>query len=379
MSTSMGAPYKVRGTLPAEGSRSYEVLVGAGLFTSLAAIVSRFCPAHRYAIVTDDRVAELYAVRCCRMLHAAGHRTDVFAFTAGEAQKTRETWGLIIDAMLEAGCGRDTAVLALGGGVPGDLGGFVAATYMRGLALVQVPTTLLAMIDSSIGGKTGVDTAAGKNLVGAFHQPACVVVDPEVLQTLPDAHVRAGLAEAVKHAAIADPGYLGWIEEHLDSLLGGDPQVLAQLIVRSVEIKSEIVGRDEREQGPRKLLNFGHTLGHAIEALSDYSILHGEAVAIGMVEEARLGERLGITASGTASRLRAVLSRAGLPTSLPLEFGGEDVVTRTHTDKKARNGRVEYALLGGIGAGPAGVSPSGGIPVADETVIDLLDGAGRRV
>jgi 3-dehydroquinate synthase len=374
----MSTPHRVKVSLPEGNSRSYEVLVGAGLFTNIASILSRFCPAHRYAVVTDDRVAELYAVRLSRMLHGAGYRTDVFAFTSGEEQKSRETWALVSDAMLEAGCGRDTALLAFGGGVPGDLGGFVAATYMRGLPFVQVPTSLLAMIDASVGGKTGVDTPAGKNLVGAFHQPNCVVIDPELLQTLPQAHLRAGLAEAVKHGAIADAAYLQWIDESAESLLAGDPQALARLIVRSVEIKAEIVARDEKESGPRKLLNFGHTIAHAVEAVSGYAMLHGEAVAMGMVEEARIGERSGVTVTGTAARLRTLLTKLGLPTSLPLGYGADEVVGWTRSDKKARNGRVEYALIQDIGTPLMGKEGRWGHAVADETVAEVLAGAGGR-
>jgi 3-dehydroquinate synthase len=370
----MSTPHRVKVSLPEGASRGYEVLVGAGLFSTLASVLSRFCPAHRYAVVTDDRVAELYAVRLSRMLHAAGHRTDVFAFTSGEERKTRETWSLVSDAMLESGCGRDTALLAFGGGVPGDLGGFVAATYMRGLPYVQLPTSLLAMIDASVGGKTGVDTPAGKNLVGAFHQPACVIVDPELLHTLPESHLRAGLAEAVKHGAIADAAYLEWIEENAGALLAGDLQALSRLIVRSVEIKAEIVARDERESGPRTLLNFGHTLAHALEALSGYSLLHGEAVAVGMVEEARIGERCGLTAPGTSSRLRAVLTRLGLPTSLPLDVNAEQVVGRTRTDKKSREGRVEYALIQEVGVPVAAREGRWGHAVPDETVAAVLAG-----
>lgn len=374
----MSTPHRVKVALPEGASRGYEVLVGAGLFSSLASVLSRFCPAHRYAVVTDDRVAELYAVRLSRMLHAAGHRTDVFAFTSGEERKTRETWALVSDAMLEVGCGRDTALLAFGGGVPGDLGGFVAATYMRGLPYVQIPTSLLAMIDASVGGKTGVDTAAGKNLVGAFHQPHCVIADPELLHTLPEAHLRAGLAEAVKHGAIADAAYLQWIEENAGALLAGDLQALSRLIVRSVEIKAEIVARDERECGPRTLLNFGHTIAHALEAASGYSLLHGQAVAVGMVEEARIGERSGVTAPGTAARLRSVLTRLGLPTSLPIDLAADEVVDRTRTDKKARGGRVEYALIREIGVPVAAREGRWGHAVADETVAAVLSGGGAR-
>jgi 3-dehydroquinate synthase len=374
----MSTKQRVAVNLPGTESRGYEILVGSGIFGSLANILSKFCPAPRYAVVTDDNVAELYALRLSRMLHSAGSRADVFAFEHGEARKTRDTWGLITDAMLEAGIGRDSALIAFGGGVPGDLGGFVAATYMRGLPLVQVPTTLLAMIDSSVGGKTGVDTAAGKNLVGAFHQPHCVVIDPDLLATLPDAELRAGLAEAVKHGAIADPEYLEWIEHAAPELLAGDPEALTRLIVRSVEIKAEVVARDEHECGPRKMLNFGHTLGHAVEALSGYTLLHGEAVSIGMVEEARLGERLGVTASGTASRLRQVLTRMGLPTSLPLELSAADVIGWTRSDKKSREGRVQYALIEGLGTPATGRDGRYGTPVADETALEVLNGVGNR-
>ena len=374
----MSSKHRIAVNLPERPSQGYEILVGAGTFGSLGTILSRFCPAQRYAVVTDDHVAELYAVKLSRMLHTAGYRADVFAFTAGEASKTRETWALVSDAMVEAGLGRDAAVIAFGGGVPGDLGGFVAATYMRGLPLVQLPTTLLAMIDASVGGKTGVDVPAGKNLVGAFHQPQVVIADPDLLATLPEEHLRAGLGEAVKHGAIADPAYLDWIEESAAQLLAGDPDALTRLIVRSVEIKAEIVSRDETETGPRKLLNFGHTIGHAVEALSGYELLNGEAVAIGMVEEARIGERLGTTAMGTAARLRRVLSRLGLPTSLPVEMSVDDVIDWTRTDKKSREGRVQYALIESIGVAAVGRDGRYGSAVADETVTEVLAGVGNR-
>jgi 3-dehydroquinate synthase len=373
----MTAQHRIAVSLPEVPSNGYEVLVGRGLFPALPSILQRFCPAPRYAVITDDRVAELYALKLTRALHQAGLRVDVFAFSAGEASKTRDTWAAVTDAMLEAEIGRDAAVLVLGGGVPGDLGGFVAASYMRGVPVVQVPTSLLAMIDSSVGGKTGVDTPAGKNLVGAFHQPRIVVVDPDLLSTLPDAHLRAGMAEAVKHGAIADGEYLEWIEANAQAMLAGDGEALCRLIVRSVEIKAEVVAADEREGGRRKSLNFGHTIGHAVEALSGYTLLHGEAIAIGMVEEARLGERAGITAPGTSARLRRVLTKLGLPVSLPVELDAAGVVEGTRTDKKARNGKVEYALLETCGA----ASPGHGRwshPISDELVADVLGSSGAR-
>jgi 3-dehydroquinate synthase len=229
------------------------------------------------------------------------------------------------------------------------------------------------MIDASVGGKTGVNTPAGKNLVGAFHNPAFVLIDPDLLSSLPDAHLRAGLAEAVKHGAIADAEYLDWIESAASELLAGDAEALGRLIVRSVEIKAEIVAADEREAGRRKLLNFGHTIAHAVEAASGYSLLHGEAVSIGMVEEARVGEKIGVTALGTAQRLRRVLSRLGLPTSIPLSFRAEDLVPWTRTDKKNTSGRVHYSLIEGVGV-PALHEGRWSCPVADDTVLAVLAG-----
>jgi 3-dehydroquinate synthase len=357
---------------PAEvESGRYEILLGSGIWSSLPTILERHAPAHRYAVIADDRVAELMAVRLARTLHAAGHRTDVFVFPAGEANKTRETWASVSDAMLEAGIGRDSAVVALGGGVVGDLAGFIAATYMRGLPTVLVPTTLLAMIDASVGGKTGVDTLTGKNLIGAFHPPRAVVVDPDLLATLPPEHLRTGLAEAIKHGAIADEAYLEWIAGAADRLLAGEAAALRHLILRSLEIKAEIVARDVREIGPRKALNFGHTVGHALEAASAYDLLHGEAVAIGMVAEARAGEHAGITAAGTSDRLRRLLGSVGLPTGLPMTLAPEEVLARIGSDKKVRHGRPEYALPARVGE----IAVRDGRfaqPLADEVVLGAL-------
>jgi 3-dehydroquinate synthase len=334
-------------------SRRYEVLVGEGLLEGLPALLADVCAAHRYVSISAARVAPLYAGRVEEAVRTAGARVDTFTFPAGEAHKTRESWAALSDAMFDADVGRDGAVLTLGGGVTGDLAGFVAATYMRGLPLVQLPTSLLAMIDSSVGGKTGVDTPAGKNLVGAFLQPAVVVADTAVLKTLPAKELRAGLVEAVKHGAIADEAYFGRIADRLPALLGPDPIEVVPLIVRSVEIKADVVRRDEREGGPRKTLNFGHTVGHAVEALSGYRLLHGEAIAIGMVVEARVGEVVGITEAGTAERLRALLERMRMPVVPPREMDAEAILAATRSDKKARAGRVEYSLIERIGAAHA--------------------------
>lgn len=343
----------VRVRVPARAAGGYGVRIGRGAWESAAAEIAQECPAHAYALITDDTVSELHAARLANRLGSAGLSIVTLSFPAGESSKTRDTWAALSDRMIEAGLGRDSAVLAVGGGVVGDLAGFVAATYLRGVPYVQMPTTLLAMIDSSVGGKTGVDTPAGKNLIGAFHPPRLVIADPTVLSTLPRRELAAGLAEAVKHGAIADADYLAGIEQSLPSLLDGDPIPLGALVRRSVELKAGVVSRDEREAGERRALNFGHTLGHAIEALSGYELLHGEAIAIGMVLEARVGERIGVTKAGASERLEAVLAAAGLPVRLPDGFSARQVLDLTRADKKARAGMVEYSLIERIGKAAA--------------------------
>jgi 3-dehydroquinate synthase len=323
-------------------------------------------------VIADSRVAELYGGGVVETLNSAQRSADLLVFPEGEANKNRESWGQLSDSLLRLGHGRDSAVLALGGGVTGDLAGFVAATFLRGVPLVQIPTTLLAMIDSSVGGKTGVDTPAGKNLIGSFHQPRVVIADTTTLKTLSGAELRSGIAEAIKHGAIADAEYFSATERQARALLALDMAALRDLIHRSVEIKAAVVGADEREGGLRKTLNFGHTIGHAVEALSRFELLHGEAIAIGMVVEAQLGESIGITRSGAAEDLRRVLSQCGLPIAVPEGFEAARILALTRLDKKARHGQVEYALLEKVGAVSPGTG-SYGIPVPDQTVIDALD------
>ncbi len=357
----------------------YRVTVMPGALATVAERARATTGAHRFAIVTDAIVGPLYA-------HTVASAFDdgevlVCTIPPGEREKTRERWALLTDELLQAGFGRDAAVIALGGGVIGDLAGFVAATFMRGIPVVQVPTTLLAMIDASVGGKTGVDTAAGKNLVGAFHRPSAVIADPLVLGTLPLAHLCAGLAEAIKHGAIADREYFEWTVERLPrlreapSVAGGDPGELTELVFRSIAIKAGVVRQDEREGGIRKTLNFGHTLGHAIELLSGYSMLHGEAVAIGMVLEAALAERAGIAEPGTMDAVRKAVQAARLPTSRPAQMSAASVLAATRGDKKARRGVVEYALPRRIGE-MAGRESEWSVIVEDRIVLDVLDGAG---
>jgi 3-dehydroquinate synthase len=256
----------------------------------------------------------------------------------------------VLDTLLERRCGRDTTLVALGGGVVGDLAGFAAAVYQRGMPYIQVPTTLLAQVDSSVGGKTAINHARGKNMIGAFHQPRLVLADMDTLATLPARELRAGLAEVIKHGFIRDADFVGWLEAYIDDLLALDRDALAHAVARSVEIKSEIVARDEREEGERALLNFGHTFGHAIETGLGYGEwLHGEAVAAGMAMAAELSRRLGILTGADVERLRALLERAGLPADAPA-LAPRRFLELMSVDKKAKDGRLRFILLERVGA-----------------------------
>jgi 3-dehydroquinate synthase len=352
------------------GPASYTITVGDGVLSRLPELLTTACPAGRYAILSDSTVGDLYGERVAALVGEAGP-VDVFRFPAGEWNKTREHWQALTDTLLAAGFSRDAAIVALGGGVTGDLAGFVAATYLRGVPWVQVPTSLLAMLDSSIGGKTGVDTPQGKNLVGAFHQPRAVLADVALLGTLPDAHVRAGLAEAVKHGAIADRSHFERIVALGDALLARDADALLEVVAASVAIKASVVGEDERDRGRRAILNFGHTVAHALEAVSRYALLHGEAVAIGMDVEAALGEAVGVTRSGTHTSLRAALTSLGLPTEVP-HGTPQALHAFMGSDKKNRAGAVRFALLREIGQAARSESGEWSFPVAAEPVLAAL-------
>ena len=355
----------------------YEVLVAPGALHDAGAIITAAAPAHHYAVVSDPNVAPLYVerVRASLAERAPDAAMSLLLVPPGEEHKTRELWAHLTDELLASGAGRDTTVVALGGGVVGDLAGFVAATYMRGIPVVQLPTTLLAMVDASVGGKTGVDTPAGKNLVGAFHPPAAVIADPETLASLPARELRAGAAEIIKHGVVADGRYFDEVAALLPALAADDPMIppaITAIIARSVEIKAEVVAADEREHGRRKVLNFGHTLGHAIESASGYGLLHGEAVAIGMALESEIAERIGVAAKGTAGRVRAAIAAAGLPVVVPLGIDPLAILAATRSDKKARGGRVEYALPSEVGA-MAAADRGWGIAVDDDVVLGVLD------
>ena len=355
-------------------SPPYELTVGSGSVRRLAGWLSDARLGSRLALVTDTTVGPLHAAPLLRRLAQAGLTCDSFVFDAGESSKTRGTKEKLEDAMIEAGLGRDSAVIALGGGVVTDLAGFLAATYHRGIPCVQVPTTLLAMVDASVGGKTGVDHPKGKNLIGAFHQPAAVFIDVDYLVSLPAREFRSGLAEIVKAGVIRDADLFRKLQADAARIAERDPESLAGIILRACEIKAEVVSSDEREADLRKILNFGHTVGHALESLSSYALTHGEAVAIGMVVEARMAVKAGLLAGGDAEAIGLLLQALGLPSSPTGPARGlrpEAILETMRLDKKARGGAIEYAVPDAIGSMARG--PSGfGIRLDDALALEVL-------
>ncbi|MUV15645.1 3-dehydroquinate synthase [Noviluteimonas gilva] len=333
------------------GAQPYRIAIGDGLLRDGAALAEHVRGRHVF-VVSDAHVAPLYALRVVDALQAARPdlRCIVSCIPAGESAKTLERFGELVRELADFGATRDACVVALGGGVVGDLAGFVAACWMRGIDCVQLPTTLLAMVDSSVGGKTAVDMPQGKNLVGAFHPPRAVFADTATLQTLPDRELRAGLAEVVKYGAIRDAGFLEWLDAHSEDLLARDADALAEAIARSCAHKAEIVARDPFERGERALLNFGHTFAHAIESEQGYGGLnHGEAVAVGMVCAARLSARLGLASDADATHLESLLTRFGLPVAVPAGLSSPALVARMRLDKKAAAGGLRFILWRGTG------------------------------
>ncbi len=330
------------------GERSYPIHIGAGLIERAELIASRL-PQQRVAIVTNTTVAPLYLESLRRALDARGVRCVPITLPDGEAFKNWESLNQIFDALLKNRCERSTALVALGGGVIGDLTGFAAAVYQRGVPFVQVPTTLLAQVDSAVGGKTAINHPLGKNMIGAFYQPLAVVSDTDTLSTLPDRELSAGMAEVIKYGLIRDPAFFNWLERNIRRLVKREPEALAYAIERSCALKAEIVALDEREEGLRALLNFGHTFGHAIEAgLGFGNWLHGEAVAAGMVLAIRLSQKLGMVGADEVSRTVSLLSAAGLPTEAP-GLGLERYLELMGHDKKVSGGRNRFILLKQLG------------------------------
>ena len=325
----------------------YPVYVETGALGRLDALVTGHLGERRVAMIADAAVHRLYREG---RLGAARWDGEILTFPPGETSKTRDEWARLTDGLLRRGFGRDSGIIALGGGVAGDLAGFVAATYMRGVPYLQTPTTLLAMLDASVGGKTGVDTPEGKNLIGAFHPPAAVIADPATLGTLPEREFRGGLAEAVKHGLIADADYFAWIEREAERLLRRDPGALERLVRRSVEIKADVVSADEREGGRRAILNAGHTVAHAVERASSYRVPHGEAVGLGLLAEAALAEELGLAPAGIGARVSALLNRLGLPVRLVPSLAADALLPAMASDKKNRAKTIRFALPSAVGS-----------------------------
>jgi len=338
----------VREVEVALGARRYPIHIGAGLLDD-AGRLRRFIGGKHVLVITDSNVAPHYLSKLSAAFDGLVQR--VLILPPGEQEKTLARFAEVMSALCEMGASRDATLIALGGGVVGDLTGFAAACWMRGVRFLQLPTTLLAMVDSSVGGKTAVDLPAGKNLVGAFHQPSAVIADIDTLVTLPIRELHAGFAEVIKYGALGDLHFFAWLEANADALLAKDAEIIGQAIERCCRHKAGIVARDETEQGERALLNFGHTFGHAIEVEAGFgSVLHGEAVAIGMACAARLSATLGRAPLADAERLIELLTRFGLPTKVPAGLDATRLLAAMRLDKKAISGQVRLILWRGLGA-----------------------------
>ena len=329
------------------GDRSYPIYIGKGILTS-DDLVKGHVIGNSTVTVSNTTVAPLYLDTISPLIKDYSN-TEII-LPDGEQYKTLETLDLIYTQMLEAHCDRKTTLLALGGGVVGDVSGFAAASYQRGINFIQVPTTLLAMVDSSVGGKTGINHPLGKNMIGAFHQPQCVIIDTETLSTLDDRQLSAGIAEIIKYGYINDMEFIGWLDANMEKLLARDPEALAYAIYRSCKHKADIVAEDEKEAGQRALLNLGHTFGHAIETGMGYGKwLHGEAIAAGMVMAAELSQLHGWVSESDVNSIRALLKKANLPVEPPKEINAERFSSLMSIDKKVQNGVLHLVLMSSLG------------------------------
>lgn len=326
------------------GERSYPIIIGAEIMGRVGSDLRARGLAKRYGIISDDRVAGLYGDRLRQVFRQSGLACDLITFPQGEASKNLRTIAALASTLAERGFDRKDALVALGGGVTGDITGFLASVYMRGIPFVQVPTSLLAQVDSSVGGKTGVDIPQGKNLIGTFYQPRAVYIDSGVLQTLPRDEFLGGMAEVIKYGASIDADFFAWLAENRDAILALDSSCIIPMIRRCCEMKAAVVEQDEREGGLRRILNFGHTIGHAVEAASGYTLIHGFAVAIGMRAVAELAVRCGVAGPEVALAIKRLLEAYGLPTSIPDDFDRQSLRTYLQTDKKTVGGRVFFVL-----------------------------------
>lgn len=331
--------------------RSYDILIGNGLLDGVGARLKTYGPSPKAALVSNPTVFALYGERVTDSIKKAGFDLEHVIIPDGEEYKNLETLKRIYDELLKHGLDRKSALIALGGGVVGDITGFAAATYMRGISYIQIPTTLLAQVDSSVGGKTGVDHKLGKNMIGAFWQPGLVLIDPVTLKTLPKKQLLAGLAEVIKYGVIYDSELFGFLEANRERILNLDDKAITYIIRRSCEIKADVVSKDERESGLRAILNYGHTIGHAIETATGYTrYLHGEAVAIGMHLEAKLSQLLKGIDEGQVFRIKALIDSYGLPSEIPKDINRDDILSSMQLDKKAVAGKLKFILPESIGA-----------------------------
>ncbi len=329
---------------------SYDVAVAPWLIDKIPEILENMgYKTSKYVIITDSNVKDLYAMAIFKRLNTAGFNGDLFSFKAGEKYKTRKTKEKLENKMLKKQFGRDTFIIAVGGGVCGDIAGFIAATYMRGIPFIQVPTTILAMVDSSVGGKTGVDTKTGKNLIGAFHQPHAVIIDPEMLQTLSREERLNGIAEMIKHACIKSKELFEDLKKYRQDVLNVNSAVITGIIAKNVEIKARVVEQDEKESNLRMILNYGHTTGHAIELLSNYKLGHGECVAMGIAVSCEISVLKGIMQKQTADKIINLISEYGLPVNVPDFINIDEFMDVIKLDKKSRSGKAKFVLIKHVG------------------------------
>ncbi|SDP19114.1 3-dehydroquinate synthase [Desulforhopalus singaporensis] len=331
------------------GARSYPIIIRSGILENIGAELKKRKIAKRYAVISDDRVAQLFGKTLMDSLDREGLDSELITFAHGEANKNLATVGALASALASKGFDRKDGIIGFGGGVAGDIAGFVASSYMRGVEFVQVPTTLLAQVDSSVGGKTGVDIPEGKNLVGAFYQPKGVFIDSLVLKTLPEQELLGGLAEVIKYGVIRDREFFDFLVHNRERILQLDPAVMEKTIATCCLIKADVVAEDEREGDVRRILNYGHTIGHAVEGASNYTIIHGLAVSIGMAAAARLACLKGVLPEGDRDRIVRALDDYGLPTSVPAELDRSLIKKYLLTDKKVVGGKVHYVLPTAIG------------------------------
>ena len=363
---------KIKVNLNRKISASYEIFLGRDILDRAGIIIQRNNWARRWFVVSDQTVAALYGGKVQGALAGMGLDVETLSFPPGEARKTMETALALIEGLLNAGADRSSGLIALGGGVTGDLAGFTASIFMRGIPYIQVPTTLVGQVDSSIGGKTGVDLREGKNLAGTFYQPKAVIIDMAFLQSLPDGEFRSGLAEVAKYGIIDDPGLFEYLEFESERILAREMECLAEVVSRSCSIKKGIVEIDEKELGIRKILNYGHTLGHAVEAESAFAVSHGDAVAMGMIAAAKISEKSGYLPEKDRQRIEELLRSLGLQDRIPDAVTAEGILSRIRYDKKKKGREVSFVLLKRIGV------PFSNGAVDEKMILEVIEEMRRK-